>query len=50
MWIVTSDVGEFPAIHIPDENVNDQQQETESKNQPIGDKDEKLFRMWTVKF
>jgi hypothetical protein len=51
MWIVKEDVGVFSAICICNEKWKCQTiGNKENKNQPIGDKDKKLFRMWVVIF
>jgi hypothetical protein len=51
MWIVKEDVGVFSAIRIRNEKYKCRPKGTkENKNQPIGDKDKKLFRMWIVIF
>ncbi len=51
MWIVKRDVGVFSAICICDEKcISRPIGNKESKNQPIEDKDNKLFRMWNVIF
>jgi hypothetical protein len=48
MWIVMLDISVFLAC---DEKCKSRPiGNTESKNQPIGDKDKKLFRMWNVSF
>jgi hypothetical protein len=51
MWIVKEDVGVFSAIRIRNEKCECRPiGNKENKNQPIGDKDKKLFRMWVVLF
>ncbi len=51
MWIVMWDVGVFSAIRIRQEKCECQPiGNQESKNQPIGDKEKKLFKMWNVNF
>ncbi len=49
MWIVKRDVGVFSAIRIRHEKCKSRPiGNKKSKNQPIEDKDKKLFRMWNV--
>jgi hypothetical protein len=51
MWIVKEDVGVFSAIRIRNEKWKCRPiGNKENKNQPIRDKDNKLFRMWVVIF
>jgi hypothetical protein len=51
MWIEKRDVGVFSAIRIRNEKCKSRPiGNNESKNQPIEDKDKKLFRMWNVIF
>jgi hypothetical protein len=51
MWIVKRDFGVFSAIRIRNEKCKSLPRgNKESKNQPIEDKDKKLFRMWNVIF
>jgi hypothetical protein len=51
MRTVKRDVGVFFAIRIRNENCKCRPiGNKESKNQPTGDKDKKLFRMWNVIF
>jgi hypothetical protein len=49
MWIVKRNVGVFSAIRIQNEKCKCRPiRKKESKNQSMGDRDKKLFRMWNV--
>ncbi len=51
MWIAMCDAGVFSAICIYSEKCKCRPiGNKERKNQWLGDKDKKLFRMWNVKF